>query len=129
MEVLRTMDLENELSKLAEQDLNNVLTNMLHKGKLSQEQFTDLMREDRDVKEVVAYLGYLDAKKEANKLNSLSKVSRKVVASVKKDLERVKRKGSRKIPKISTHQGFIETMKNMVGEDKQQAELNKAFED
>jgi len=126
------MNIDDELGKIIDLDLNKVLKGMLDSKILKQEQYDELMKKDRDTKEVVAYLGYLDMKREASKQDSkmegLSPMSKKVVASMKKELKRIKSKDYNKvkhIPKISTQKNFMELMEV----NNLQKQLDEAFAD
>jgi len=124
------MKLENEIAKLADKDLNSIIKRMVIEGSLDERGYEELMKKDRDTKEVVAYIGYLEAKKlvsrEKENMESLTPISRKVVATVKKDLERIRKHGSKKFPKISTTDSFLEVLGK---EDKLQKQLNKDLGD
>lgn len=132
------MDIDNELSKLADKDLDVVIGRMLSEGVIDKNQYQQLMdKDDRNVKEVVAYLGYLHAKRASRKeddlMSSLSPVAKKVVASVKKDLKRIKSNphAVKHIPKVATQHGFLDRMRSLVkqNEDQNQKELNEALDD
>jgi len=122
------MEVDNEIAKLAEQDIDNALKSLVFEQVLNEEQYKELMKKDRDTKEVAAYLGYLELKRKSDVMDSLSSVSKKVVATVKKELERVKKKAHKNIaiPKASCKTGVIENFAKM---DKLQEELNDIFGD